>query len=119
MTLTQFQKLLNKIDPRLRIRHKKVGDVNGLFVGISGKGGYICRLTKGEFHATGFRMVYTDEEGNQTSRIKKRGRKTVINLLRNYRWLTNHKQRTMLLHGIEYPDEEVRGTTVMGGGSNV
>lgn len=43
--------------------------------------------------------------------IAKRGRKTVINLLRNYRWITNHKQKSMLTWGIEYPEHEVKGLT--------
>lgn len=59
----------------------------------------------------GFRMYYRDESNKLTSRIQKRGRKTVINLLRNYRWITNHYQRTMLTFGIEYPDELVKGLT--------
>ena len=58
----------------------------------------------------GYRNYYT-YGGKMTSRIAKRGRKTAVNFLRNYRWITNHKQRTMLTWGIEYPDEEVRGIT--------
>lgn len=117
MTLQKFQKLLKKIDPNLRLRHRRTGDVVGLFIGVSGKKGYICRLTKGELHLNGFKLVYKDEDDQLQSRISKRGRKTVINLLRNYRWITNHKQRTMLTYGIEYPDNEVKGLT-QGGGSN-
>lgn len=83
----------------------------GIFVGLSGRAGYICRMSKGEFHLNGFRTFYKDENGNTVSRIQQRGRKTVINLLRNYRWLTNHKQKTMLTYGVEYPDSEVLGFT--------
>ena len=118
MTLQKFQKLLKKIDPRLRLRIKHSGDVVGLFIGISGKTGYICRMSKGELHANGFRIYYKDQDDKLVSRIQKRGRKTIVNLLRNYRWITNHYQRTMLTQGIEYPDHLVKGLS-QGGGSNV
>lgn len=112
MTLQRFQQLLSRIDPNLRLRFRAQGDVVGLFVGYSGKSGYICRLSKGELHMSGFRWAVPDEDGIlRNGRIRKRGRKTVINLLRNYRWITNHYQRTMLTHGIEYPDHLVRGFT--------
>lgn len=109
MTLQKFQQLLQRINPNLRLRHRRTGDVVGLFVGYSGKSGYICRLSKGELHLNGFRLYFKDEQGKPTSRISKRGRKTVINLLRNYRWINNHYQRSMLTHGIEYPDHLVKG----------
>jgi hypothetical protein len=88
--------------------------VVGLFVGYSGRSGYICRLSKGELHLNGFRHMIQDPDNKMKLKqgpIKKRGRKTVINLLRNYRWITNHKQRSMLTWGIEYPNEEVKGLT--------
>lgn len=124
MTLSRFQTLLKKIDPRLRVRVKGSGDVVGLFIGLAGRSGYICRLSKGELNARGFRHVFKDANnlGAQdvyNSKIQKRGRLTVINLLRNYRWVTNHKQRSMLAYGIDYPDNEVRGLTCKRGGSNV
>jgi len=111
MTLHHFQQLLKKINPNLRIRQRRSGDVVGLFVGYSGKSGYICRLSKGELHLNGFRYYYKDEDGTPTSRIQKRGRKTVINLMRNYRWINNHYQRTMLTYGIEYPDHLIKDLT--------
>lgn len=119
MTLQQFQALLKRIDPKLRLRIRRHGDIVGLFVGYSGKSGYICRMSKGELHLTGFSYYYKNEDGEIVSRIAKRGRKTVINLLRNYRWVTNHYQRSMLLWGIDYPDELVAGLTNRKGGSNV
>lgn len=114
MTLSRFQKLLNKIDPRLKVRTRGQGDAGGVFVGTTGKAGYICRLSKGELHLNGFRWALPDPEDKTKmvpGRIKKRGRKTVINLLRNYRWVQNHRQRSMLTWGIEYPDEQVKGLT--------
>lgn len=108
MTLQKFQQLLKRINPNLRLRHRRTGDVVGLFVGYSGKSGYICRLSKGELHLNGFRLYFKDEQGKPTSRISKRGRKTVINLLRNYRWINNHYQRSMLTYGIEYPDHLIK-----------
>jgi len=113
MTLAKFQRLLKKIDPKLRVRIRGTADIAGLFVGVGGKGGYIMRLTKGELHLNGYRNVIVGQDGMtfRNGYIKKRGRKTVINKLRNFRWLTNHKQVTMLTYGIEYPDAEVRGIT--------
>lgn len=114
MTIAKFQKLLKKINPRLRIRQRGVGDVAGVFVGHSGKGGYICRMNKGELTMDGYRWMVRDPSNPMRyipGRIKKRGRKTIINLLRNYRWVTNHKQRSMLTWGIEYSDDKVKGIT--------
>lgn len=109
MTIRRFQELLKRINPKLRVRQRHFGNVAGLFTGYSGRSGYICRMSKGEFHLNGYRIYSKDEGGKLMSRIQGRGRKTVINLLRNYRWITNHKQRTMLTYGIEYPEREVKG----------
>lgn len=114
MTLQKFQKLLTKIDPRLKLRMRGIADIAGLFIGTTGRQGYICRMTKGELHLDGYRLNFKNPDNMaevKASVIVKRGRKTVINLLRNYRWVTKHKQRTMLTYGINYPDEEVRGLT--------
>lgn len=35
--------------------------------------------------------------GKTVELIAKRGRKTVINILRNYRWVKNHRQRSFLM----------------------
>jgi len=70
----------------------------------------------------GYRFMKQDPENLMRlvqGLIAKRGRKTVINLLRNYRWVTNHHQRTMLTYGIEYPDDLVKGLNQKRGGSNV
>lgn len=122
MTLERFQFLLQKIDPSLQIRQAKHGDVAGLFVGKSGKTGYITRLTKGELLVDGYRYNYPDPQDPRKmvrGPIQKRGRRTVINLLKKYRWVTTLKQECMLLHGIEYPDHEVKGLSSQKGGSNV
>ena len=120
MTLSRFEYLLKKIDPRLCVRQSRLPDVAGLFVGMSGKTGYICRLTQGELNLHGYRMQYTDPKDiskKSLSVIKKRGRVSVVKLLRKYRWITKPEQETMLMYGIEYPDHVVRGDFV-GGGSN-
>jgi len=112
MTIARFQKLLKKINPKLTIRHRGVVDVEGIFKGISGKGGYIGRFSKGELHLNGYRFMLRDPDDPMKyvqGPIRKRGRKTVVNLLRNYGWVTNHKQRTMLVYGIDYPDSEISG----------
>ena len=117
MTLQKFQRLLTKIDPRLKIRIRHVGDVAGLFVGTTGRGGYICRLTKGELHLNGYRYMVQDPDNTMRltqGRIKKRGRKTIVQLLKNYRWITNHKQVSMLMWGLDYPNEQVKGLTAGG-----
>lgn len=122
MTLSRFQYLLNKIDPRLRIKQSKIPNVAGLFVGLSGKSGYITRMTTGELLMDGFRYHYPDPEDPMkmvAGPIQKRGRRTVINLLKKYRWVTTVKQESMLLYGIDYPTEEVRGNNGRKDGSNV
>jgi hypothetical protein len=114
VTLGRFEQLLKRIDPALKIRQRRYGDVAGLFVGKSGKGGYICRLSKGELNLHGYRDLIIDRDrpwDERRGNIRKRGRKTIINFLRSYRWVTNHKQRSMLSWGIDYPNEEVKGLT--------
>lgn len=114
MTIGKFRSLLKKIDPRLTLRVRGKGDVVGVFIGTTGRAGYICRFSRGEITLNGYRWAMPDPQNpfnKLQGRIKKRGRKTVINLLRNYRWVQNHHQRTMLTYGIEYPDELVRGLT--------
>lgn len=110
MTLQRFETLLKRINPRLKLRHRRTGDVVGLFVGRSSGRGYICRLGKGELHLTGY-SHYFKEGDSYVNKIAKRGRKTLIALLRNYRWVTNAKQRCMLTWGIDYPASEVIGLT--------
>ena len=80
MTLSQFQRLLKKIDPKLRIRQRGKGDIVGLFANAA----YITRLTRGELHLNGYREVIVGQDGMtfRNGYIKKRGRKTVINKLR-------------------------------------
>lgn len=103
MTLGRFNKLLKLIHPSLRIRQRGFGDIGGIFVGLSGKTGYIARITKGDLTMNGYRVMKVNPTNPllmQTGRIQKRGRKTLINILRNYRWVKNHQQRTMLTLGI-------------------
>lgn len=74
----------------------------------------------GELNMHGYRMQYTDPNDlskKKLSKIKKRGRVSLVKLLRKYRWITKPEQETMLLYGIEYPDNIVRGLSA-GGGSN-
>ena len=104
MTLAKFQKLLKKVNPRLRVRQRRYGDLGGIFVGLSGKGGYIARITKGQLQLNGYRETRVDTENKMKLKqgpIKKRGRKTLINLLRNYRWVTTMRERSMLLWGYD------------------
>lgn len=101
MTLQKFAATLKKINPKLRLKVRGNGDIIGLFGGLNGAN-YICRLTKGELTTDGYRHILHDSNNLSETRvgpIKKRGRKTVINLLRNYRWLTHHKQRSALMWG--------------------
>ncbi len=104
MTISQFQKYLKKVNPKLQLRQRGYGDIVGLFAGKSGKGGYILRMTKGEVTLHGYREQLVNPE-NPTEMvngiIKKRSRKTVVNLLRSWRWVKTHKERSMLLCGIK------------------
>lgn len=103
MTLSRFNKLLKLVHPSLRIRQRSFGDIGGIFVGLSGKAGYIARITKGELTLNGYRMMKVDPTNPllmKQGKIQKRGRKTLINILRNYRWVKTHQQRTMLTLGI-------------------
>lgn len=114
MTIAKFQRLLKKIDPRLTVRIKAGRDAAGIFFGVTGRRGYICRLSKGELQLDGMRLYRPDPDNPfrmKKGQILKRGRISTTTLLRNYRWITNHKQRSMLLWGIDYPEEEVRGIT--------
>lgn len=104
---------MKQVNPRLNLRVRRSKDVIGLFVGRGGRGGYICRMGKGDIPLDGYRLVFVKPEdqkiNTKMSKIRKRGRKTVINFLRNYRWVTNHKQRSMLTWGIDYSPEELKG----------
>ena len=118
MTLSKFQRLLKIINPKLRIRQRGWGDVGGIFAGISGKTGYIVRLSKGELNLRGYRYEIVNPKRPMQlieGIIKKRGRATLIIILRNWRWIKNHRQRSMLLWGIlprkeEYAKERIKET---------
>lgn len=104
MTLSKFQRLLKKVNPNLRIRISGWGDKGGIFSGRFGKSGYIVRVSKGELHLMGYRSAVIDPRNPMRlihGNIKKRGRKTLIMLLRNWGWIKNHKDVSMLLWGIE------------------
>lgn len=104
MTLSKFQRLLKKANPKLRIRIAGLGDRGGIFAGKFGKSGYIIRLSKGELHLMGYRHELVDPTNPMRivqGRIRKRGRKTLVMILRNWGHITNHKDVSMLLWGIE------------------
>lgn len=110
MTTETFQRLLKEVNPRLRVRKRPGKNVCGIFVGKSGKGGYICRFNEGELQLNGWSSLPMD---GSPSRIQARGRKTMVNLLRNYRWIRNHRQRTMLSYGIEHKGQKAyRGKAI-------
>lgn len=100
MTLSKFNKLLKLINPKLHIKQRGYGDIGGVYAGSRG---YIARVTKGELTMNGYRVAVVDPLHPmlmKQGRIQKRGRKTLINLLRNYRWIPKHEHRTMLTWGI-------------------
>lgn len=107
MTPQKLQRILTKINPKLRLRRrfdKGGGDVVGVFVGMSGKSGYLLRMNKGDVPLTGHRFKYHDPQrlGSYTyGRIQKRGRKTVVTLLKNYGWIKTQAQRSAVLWGLE------------------
>lgn len=112
MTIYAFEQRLKKINPKFRIRVRGYKDVAGLFVGLHGRSGYITRMTKGELQLNGYRKRFHNV-ANPTEwkmgNIEKRGRKHVVNTLRKFGWITKPQQVSMLMWGVEYPDEEVRG----------
>lgn len=114
MTISRFQKLLKIVNPKLRIRFRGPGDVGGIFAGMSGKSGYIARVTKGELQLNGFRMLIVNPNNKMElvnkGIIKKRGRKTLINLLRNWGWIKHPWQVSMLSWGID--PERLHGKVV-------
>jgi len=96
MTLQKFEEQLKKFNPRLRVRQRGCGDV----VSVYGGTGYICRLTKGELQMNGYRIDdFNPNTGEVMGKhIVKRGRKTTLNLLRSWRWITS-LERTQILWG--------------------
>ncbi len=117
MTLQRFQYLLKKVNPRLRVRIRGYGDIAGLFAGVSGKSGYIARLTKGELTLVGYRIKVLDPTAAKAGvlnytrgKIMKRGRKTLVTLLRSWRWIKTPAQASMLLWGIEPKGGDNDGT---------
>jgi len=104
MTLKRFEKLLKQVNPKLRIRQRGWGDVGGIFAGKFGKAGYIARITKGELNLHGYRAEIVDPANPARlikGKIRKRGRKTLVMLLRNWRWLPRVRDRCLVLWGIE------------------
>lgn len=100
MTLQRFQQLLKQANPKLRLRERGYGDIVALYGGYS----YILRMTKGELNLNGWRLQLpnpNDPLHPIQGPIQKRGRKTVVNLLRNHRWITTHKQISSLMWGID------------------
>lgn len=100
MTLKNFARLLKEANPKLHLKVRSYGDIIGLYGGPH----YILRMTKGELHMNGYRLQRANPDdpfhpiqGN----IQKRGRKTIINILRSHRWVTNHKDRSRLLYGLK------------------
>lgn len=104
MTTGKFNRLLKKVNPKLTLRQRGYGDVIGLYAGKSGKSGYIARMTKGEQTVNGFRYMVPDPDNPMKlvpGNIQKRGRRTIIKLLKNYRWIKKPQQASMLMWGIE------------------
>jgi len=89
------------------VRQAGYGDIAGVYVKNTKQcmgSKYLCRLTKGELHLQGYRDRIVNKENPlfyKDGNIRKRGRKTVINMLRKQRWVTNQRDRSSLLWGIE------------------
>lgn len=100
MTLQRFLQLAKKANPKLRLRVRGYGDIVALYGGHA----YILRMTKGELNLNGYRLQVPNPEDPLhpiQGPIQKRGRKTVINLLRNHRWITTQKQISSLMWGLD------------------
>lgn len=99
MILDLFERALQKIDPQLRIRQRRYGDIASLFKGTQ----YLERLTKGEFCVNGYRYSYLDPSkgfSRQWGPIQKRGRKTIVRKLEQRGIIKTMAQRASLLWGI-------------------
>ena len=108
MTLQKFQQLLKRINPNLRLRHRRTGDVVGLFVGYSDKSGYICRLSKENYTSMVLDYISKTNKGSSQVEYPNEAGRLSLTYSRNYRWINNHYQRSMLTHGIEYPDHLIK-----------
>lgn len=100
MTLKTFEKRLKAINPRLKLKVRHYGDIIGLYVGYN----YVLRMTKGELQMNGYRLQMpnpNDPFHPITGNIVKRGRKTIVNILRSHGWVPNHRDRSKLVLGIK------------------
>lgn len=100
MTLKRFQQLLKEVNPKLKLKIRGYGDIVGLYGGYH----YICRMTKGELCVNGYRIMVQDPNnplGMKQGIIKKRGRKTIVNILHKNGWIKGYKQRSKLLWGLK------------------
>lgn len=93
MTLEKFQRLLSRANSKLKVRMRGdwYGDCGGLFTGIFGRSGYIARMSKGELQMHGYRFQVVDPRNPMrlvNGHIQKRGRRTLVEILKNYRWLS-------------------------------
>jgi hypothetical protein len=104
MTLQQFKNYLKKINPDIVVRQRGYGDIGGIFVKKWGRNGYVARITRGELTMNGYRTMMVDPSNplkEVQGIIQKRGRKTLINLLRNRRLIKGHKAISILSYGIK------------------
>ena len=102
MTVSKFEKLLKKANPKIYIKIRGIGDICAVYVQNGLKSGYIARFSKGELHLNGYRMQVIDTENPikyKQGNIMKRGRKTLLNLLLN-RGVITRAQRSQILWGI-------------------
>ncbi len=104
MTLKQFERYVQKGNPNIRLRIRGYGDIGGVFKGKSAKQGYLARISKGELTMSGYRMEIVDPTNKMKmtrGNIAKRGRKTLLLLMRSWGLLRGHKNISRPLWGIK------------------
>lgn len=103
MVISRFEQLLKDANPKLHIRVR--GNINNSqdVLGLFGGPHYIARMTAGELQRNGYRYQVVDPNNPMVmvnGNIQKRGRKHLLNILYNHRWIT-YFDRTRILNGIE------------------
>lgn len=103
MVLSRFEQLLQEANPKLHFKRR--GNINNRqdVIGLYGGPHYIMRMTNGELQKNGYRYQVVDQNNPMllvNGNIQKRGRKHLLNVLYNHRWIT-FWDRTRILYGID------------------
>jgi hypothetical protein len=94
MTLSQFEKAIQKYRPEIHFRQAGSGDVVGIFAGSS----YLLRINKGEIPLYTYRQPYYEKHSHALKKLgeKHRGRMQALGMLVNMRWLTSRQAQAIM-----------------------